>query len=62
MSKFYIRISENHKFYANKIKEKVDNQKKIIEDYKKECKYSYTHLEANEKDYLNSLNKLKNVI
>jgi len=62
MNKFYIKISENYKTFALKIQLQVEQQKKIIDDFKKKAKTFHSNLETCEKDYFSSLNKLKNVI
>lgn len=62
MNKFYIKLSDNYKNFALKIQFQVEQQKKLIEDFKKKAKTFYSNLETIEKDHFSSLNKLKNVI
>lgn len=40
----------------------IENDKKLIDDYKSKSKKSFNELNDTEKDYYNSQNKLKKVI
>lgn len=62
MNKFYTKLCDNYKNFALKIQVQIEQQKKLIEDFKKKAKTYHSTLETVEKDYFSSLNKLKSVL